>query len=206
MPLDDVWKTFHRSIGVHYTGRFGEVPPFPGVYAWFYPLRITSYDIDAFLAEVRSVHLYDARRNAIPQAAGASPFGWSLLKWQVALENSEASLIHPIRATWERLSEDAKAFDELRRVFLRASLLMPPLYVGKAVNLRDRCSAHVDSRSGFAERYESRAKDLGLRAGRVRDLILVTMRTEAVGGDTDEAERLVEEVLKLVARPPYGIT
>ena len=143
----------------------------------------------------------------MPHAQGASPLGWSLLRWRVALTNPAAPLADPIRATWSRLSkDDGGAFDELRRVLLQASLLMPPLYVGKAVDLRERCGAHIDSRSGFAKRYETRADELGLRARRVRDLILVTMRTEAVGQETDEAERLVEEILKLVARPPYGIT
>lgn len=206
MPLDDVWKTFNRSIGVHYTGRFSEVPPFPGVYAWFYPLRVTSHELETFLEEVRSVHLFDASKNSIPHAGGVSPFGWSKLDWRVALGNREASLPAQVRATWRRLAEDEAAFDELRRVLLRASLLMPPLYVGKSVNLSVRSSAHLDGRSAFANRYETRAKEIGLRARRVRDLILVTLRTEAVGGETDEAERLVEEVLKLVARPPYGVS
>jgi hypothetical protein len=206
MPLDDVWKTFDRSIGLHYTARFDQVPPFPGVYAWFYPLRVTSYELDTFLAEVRAVHLYDARRKARPSAAGSARFGWSILEWKAELNDPRTSLPEKCRATWERLAGEPEAFDDLRRVLLQASLLMPPLYVGKAVNLRTRCAAHLDGRSNFAERFEARAKEIGLQARRVRDLILVTMRTESVGDETDESESLVEEILKLVARPPYGVT
>ena len=46
MALNDVWRNLDREIGVVYRGRFENVPHEPGVYAWFYPLKITTDDIE----------------------------------------------------------------------------------------------------------------------------------------------------------------
>lgn len=205
MPLDDVWKTFQSSVGIFWKGRFDEVPPTPGVYAWFYPLRVTSFELDEFLREVRRVHLYDARTGREPYAGGINRVGWSSLHWTASLNNPDVRLSDDVRAAWEKLASEPAEFDKLRRVVLRASLLMPPLYVGKAINLRNRSSQHLSGRSDFASRFEHRAGELDLHASRVRDLLLVTLRTEEIGTENTGTERLVEEILKSVAKPPYGV-
>lgn len=205
MPLDDVWRTFQTSVGIFWKGRFDEVPPFPGVYAWFYPLRITSYVLDEFLDEVRKVHLFDPRTGSFPRVQAEGRLGWSLLKWSASLNNPQASLSSDMRHTWDQLVGDSDSFERLRRTILKASLLMPPLYVGKAINLRNRSSEHLASNSDFAKRYEKRACDLDLSAHRVRDLLLITLQTDTIRTDGSDTEALVEEILKVVARPAYGV-
>ena len=205
MPLNDVWKTFSKAIGIYFKATFENVPPAPGAYAWFYPLRVTTHDLQAFLDEVRLVHLYDARTKGKPQYEAAGRLGWSEVNVSVLLENPSSPAGKVATKTWAALVSDAERFDSLRRTLLRSSLLMPPLYVGKTNDLRNRCGQHLDGRTGFADRFESFATNAGLQARRVRDLLFVTILTEKVADGAGETEALVEEILKLVARPPYGV-
>jgi hypothetical protein len=205
MPLDDVWKTFGRTIGIHWKSTFDDLPSSPGVYAWFYPLRVTSHDLDAFLNEVRQIHLYDARTRGRPGYSGTARVGWSAVNWRLEMDNPDSDIIGTARTVWQMLSSNPIHFDELRRVLLRASLLMPPLYVGKATNIRRRCGQHLAGQTDFSKRFETRAAECGFSARRVSDLVLTVIRTENVASGTNETERLIEEILKLVARPPYGV-
>lgn len=206
MPLDDVWNSFQRTVEIFWKGHFDDVSPGSGVYAWFYPLRITSYDFDEFMEEVRRVHLYDARSGQEPTASGRERVGWSTVDWKLRFGDPPLPSNDAIRATWDSIASDERSFNNLRRVLLRASLLMPPLYVGKAVSLRTRCSNHLSGTSDFAMRYEKRAAEVALSARRIRDLLFVTIKTEDVGLHEEASEALVEEILKRVARPAYGLT
>jgi hypothetical protein len=205
MPLDDVWKTFQSNVGVYWRGRFDEVPPVAGVYAWFYPLRVTSYDLTEFLDEMRRVHLFDARARSVPCTSGRSRLGWSQVQWNLHLTNPTSLIPRSIEDAWQHAAANPECFDELRRVLLRSSLLMPPLYVGKAVNLRNRCSDHTSGSSDFSSRFENHAEQVSFSARRVVDLLFVAMRTEQVSERSADTEALVEHVLKLIARPPYGV-
>ena len=83
---------------------------------------------------------------------------------------------------------------------------MPPLYVGKAMNLRSRCFQHLDGNSSdFSERYVKYAEDSKLNARLVSDLILACVRMDGDVSSVANSEHLVEEILKAAARPPYGI-
>ena len=79
-----------------------------------------------------------------------------------------------------------------------------PLYVGKAQNLRVRCNAHLN-KSGFKKRFESYAREEKFPFTETKNLLLVTIKTEIVAERDAEIKDLVEEILKLVGRPPYGI-
>ena len=208
-PISDVWKTIEQDLRIFHSDNFDQIPSVSGVYAWFYPLHVTSYDLDEFLEEVRGVHLYDATEAGTPKLKrdGVARLGWSSLKWDgfIQLENPPTDISPTIRSAWEELKTDDGNFDSLRRVFMRASLLMPPLYVGKAKVLRDRCHRHIDGRSDFSTRYKKRAEQLELKCQEVSDLLLVSLTTSEVGKEDEEAEAVVEKVLNLVARPPYGI-
>src|SRR5688572_11717619 len=101
MGLDDVWKTIDTSLGAFWKGRFDQIPQAPGIYAWFYPLRVSSLDFDTFLAETRAVHLYEAREQSTPRAAGTSRLGWSELRFGVELANPAVAPHPNIRAVWD---------------------------------------------------------------------------------------------------------
>jgi len=208
-PISDVFfpETIRNELGIHFQDRdnFERIPPISGVYAWFYPLTVTSLDLDEFLNELRQVHLYDAREKASPGLEDAKRLGWFLVKTAIQFENPPTEISPTIRSTWKRLTENEARFDKVKRIFMRASLLMPPLYVGKATTLSERCHDHIRGETGFAQRYRSRAQELGFHCKEVSDLILLTLETSSAA-EEDASEKLVEKVLNLVGRPPYGVT
>jgi hypothetical protein len=208
-PLSDVFfpARIHEELGIHYKERdeFARIPAVSGVYAWFYPLLITSKDLDECLDRLRQVHLYDAHKQASPILKHDKRLGWSLVTTTIEFKNPPQHISPSMQSIWKESTQDDARFDKLQRVFLRASLLMPPLYVGKARVLSERCQDHIGGASGFAKRYGSRAKELRFHSREVSDLILVTLNTSSVEEEEqDMTEGLVEKILNLVARPPYG--
>ena len=184
------------------------IPSVPGVYAWFYPLYISrDQTLDAVLKELSAVHLYDASTEGRPRFDATTDFGWSEIQWVAEIVNRplpDAGESGNLREIWQEVSQDDIKFDQLERSLLRASILMPPLYIGKTRNLAARYNSHItDPRSGtFHSRFVSHAKKQKLRQKEVRDLLFVTLRTQDKGHDIEED--LVEGILKLVSRPPYG--
>ena len=100
---------------------------------------------------------------------------------------------------------------------LVASILMPPLYIGKTNDLRVRCRQHRSSskqeENNFHNRFENFTRNKKLNNGKeflttkVEDLIFVCIKTDTIGnlgGDESSTEVLLEEIFKLIATPPYG--
>ena len=94
---------------------------------------------------------------------------------------------------------------------MEASLLMPPLYVGKADNLRVRYTQHVEGAGPeanvFHTRFTTFARSVGLPLT-VSDLLFVCIRTDP---DTDRALRdanvneLLEHILMQLCQPPFSM-
>ena len=80
--IEDVWRTIDDELGIHCQDKdnFEQIPDAPGVYAWFYPLYVTSHDFDVFLEQIRKVHLYDAWSKGVPRLEDEAKVGWLLLK------------------------------------------------------------------------------------------------------------------------------
>lgn len=210
MPIDDVWRDYERRLEVFWFDTFENIPISPGVYAWFYPLRVNSLDMTRVLAEFRSVHLFDARGAGKPRVSGSGRLGWNHVNWSLELDNPSLSVSKALEDSWEKIVSDPDSveFEYLRTALLAASLLTSPLYIGKAQNLRRRCATHLHGGSDFARRFEKHAEELGLHSKRVQDLVLVTVRTNLPRNETSIQtfeEDLIETILNAVARPPYGV-
>src|SRR5262249_5848815 len=143
MSLNDVWRNINQEIGIFWKGRFDEVPVGPGVYAWFYPLRISTYDLSAFLEDVSRVLSLDARSNGPTSRAVRARLTWEEVALQVRVGPSAPRVPQDVEAVWSTVVADPASFERLRRVVMRGSLLMPPLYVGKTVSLSVRCHQHL---------------------------------------------------------------
>ena len=66
MRLNDVWLNVNKEIGFYTKETFERIPDGPGVYAWFYPLRITTEDPYQFIREVNLILNYDSNVNGKP--------------------------------------------------------------------------------------------------------------------------------------------
>lgn len=189
------------EIGFYTEETFEDVPPVSGVYAWFYPLRITTHNLGDFVAEVNKVFLYDSLKDDVPRRKDYFQFAWSQI--QVALELKATNFEYGRFAElWQKLIQDEQAFDEFRKSIMKASILMPPLYVGKTINLSIRCGQHRADGS-FHQRFERFAKKHSLSVRSISDLLFVCISTKAV--QNEQVEDLAEHILKNLAKPAYSI-
>jgi hypothetical protein len=212
MGLNDIWRNASREIGFYTKETFDSIPASPGVYGWFYPLRITSYDAESFVGEVNRVLNYDAGVKGSPRLSRDFDFKW--LRAAIAVElGPNAFQLGNFKKIWDDATNLPGGFEELRRTVMKASIFMPPLYVGKTSNLRLRCMQHIQGSNGgndFHNRYQQHASAVGAAARNVADLLFVCIK---LGGFEDAAEQptaggdlegLVEHLLKSLAKPPYS--
>ena len=184
------------------------IPEEPGCYAWFLPLWFYSSDLNELMQIVGDVLGYDRKQEKEADAG----FTWESVKLRVR-RVAKIRATETIHSTWERVCADAQAKRELQQTMLEASLLMPPLYVGKTKNLRQRYLQHVEgnnSGNDFHTRFTECASDLGLTIG-VSDLLFVCIRTEQKSAQLppevaeDDLEGLVEQVLMQFCQPPFSL-
>lgn len=213
MVTNDVFYDLTRHIGVFWEDTFDEVPDVPGIYAWYYPLRIVSIDLQTLLRELTTVFNFDSTVKG--------PVAWRsdvTLCWRtVHVEAKEAPRHQDLSAVlaerWNRLIQDSSELANFRQQLLAASILLPPLYIGKAEKLQTRCFQHIrgNDDNGFHSRFETFAKENRLASPRVEKLIFacVRVRDPAESGADEPPEgsiaRLLEGILQLAGCPPYGM-
>ncbi len=163
------------------------------------------------MTEVNTVLNYDAGSRGVPHAQGVFPFRWQRATVDVELA-AKTFQMQNYAALWKEVTEDQARFERLRESVMKASLFMPPLYVGKTVNLSARCAQHVDGTgkaNDFHNRYNDFAARVAASAREVRDLLFVCVRVPSEDTDQDDfdggdVEGLVEHMLKSMAKPPYS--
>lgn len=211
MALSDVWRDPGRQINVYTGTRFERVPAVPGVYAWFYPLRLTHFELRPLIEEVQKVLFFDAATNDFAERNTELSFVWRRIKLGIKeLPEPWAPFGGYLGEAWEKVTADDAAFSAFRQALMKASIFLPPLYVGTASNLYVRCWQHINGARGntFHDRYETFAAQQNLTAPLVRDLLFACIPIDAEaleivsGGTTAE---LVEGVLKVLSRPPFGL-
>ena len=186
-----------------------KIPELPGCYAWFLPLWFYTSDLDELMKVVSGVLDYDQQ----PEKEVAAPFTWQFVKLRIR-RGTTIQVTDSVRTTWKRLLADDLAQGALQETLLEASLLMPPLYVGRTRNLRQRYLQHTagrgDDKNDFHSRFSACAAALQLQLS-VSDLLFVSIRTKTelsqVLADvaTDDVESLLEQILMQFCRPPFSL-
>ena len=216
MANSDVWKDISSYIEVYTSVTFDKVPVVPGVYAWFYPITPPSKNIEDLEVELSTILNYDSKLEGEKRGKGNIEFNWKNLEVNVS-EEPKKDFPDIAKQQWDEFKQDNNIYRDLQKIMYVASILMPPLYIGKTNNLRVRCRQHRTStneeKNSFRNRFETFTKDKLLkndknfRYRRVEDLIFVCIRTDTLGGIENSgtnSEVLLEEIFKLLANPPYG--
>jgi hypothetical protein len=203
MSLNDIWRNVSSEIGFFTKETFDDVPVYPGIYAWFFPLRITTQDVDEFLRQVSTIFNYDSQVEGKPLANTNFQLGWNQLSQTLTVENMETNLAE-LKKVWELYSRDKEEFDELRNVIMRSSIFIPPLYVGKSNNLRRRCFEHINGTKkgkNFHQRYQDYALQNKIPACKVSDLLFVCIKTFKT---KLKLEDLIEKIMLSLSKPAYS--
>ena len=212
LKLNDVWRNVNTEIGFYTKERFDQVPAGPGVYAWFYPLRIVTKDPYEFISEVNTVLNYDAYVKGEPVKESEVKFAWKTIILKMKLNFRKPNLESFI-SIWNEAVKHEQAFNKLRQIIMKASIFISPLYVGKTNRLQQRCLEHVsgnDRINDFHKRYTEFARSKGIRGGKVSDLLFVSIKTidetlDESNLNIENLECLVEEIMKYLSKPIYSI-
>jgi len=216
VSINDVWRDLDKNIHVFQKTNFDDIPDTSGVYAWFYPIKVKSLELDKLFDEINKVYFYDSLKAGPPHDTVSIDFSWRKIEIDVCEKTNQTSsnLPQDIYTSWETISKNDEKFTILRKILMASSILMPPLYVGKAKRLDERCRQHRKSRGEkgtFKTRFEEYAKNMNLSVQSVDELIFVCVYTSDIGDEDnlndsyDNPRSLVEEILKRAARPPYGL-
>jgi len=194
-----------------------DIPSVGGCYAWFLPLWILREDLEGLLEVMNRLFRYEPE----PEQALDASFNWETVGLTVR-RSTEASGLGPDSVeTWKALISNPETRLALERILLEASLLMPPLYVGRTNSLWRRYTEHVNGRArdrgGFYSRFRQCLKALDLQEElEVRDLLFVCITTEPGSGlvhPSDELRdvmnepkvtSLIEGILMQICRPPFS--
>ena len=186
------------------------IPETAGCYAWFVPLWLYREDLDEFLRAVSTLVNYEPD----PEKSVDAPFNWERVRFLVR-RDVDARPTDQKRETWNRVLRDPEARDALQRSLIEASLLLPPLYVGKAANLRRRYLQHAQGTgdgNDFHRRFAACAETSKLPLS-VSDLLFVCIRTPtephtAPGNASvasEELDLLTEQILMQLCHPPFSL-
>ena len=186
------------------------IPESPGCYAWFLPLWIYRDDLRDLMRLVGDLLSYDY---PTPERQTTARFSWETLNLSVR-RNADISLTDDICATWDDVIHDERCRPAIQQILIEASLLMPPLYVGRTSSLRRRYLDHTDARAlhknTFHSRFSQCVKALGLKIA-VSDLLFVCITTpvelrRALANTTDtRLNAMLERVLMQCCRPPFSL-
>ena len=186
------------------------IPALPGCYAWFLPLWLYVDSLDKIVERVMKIVDYEPK----PEKTVSAEFQWQSVEFGVQHRARLRSVSEGDRATWQRLVANPPGRDALERCLLEASLLMPPLYVGRTNNLRRRYLEHTDlvhdDYNKFNKRFLDHMRHLEIKL-RVSDLLFVCVKTpsdlESTLGvyGSGEVESLIEHLLMQFCRPAYSL-
>lgn len=216
MVLNDVWRTIGSEVGFYYESNFDDIPASPGVYAWFYPLRVLSRSptaLQQLVGEVQALLNYESVAGGPAAKEAILPFAW--WSWSIVAARTPKPLLlsEPLNRAWTDIAANDALFSDFQQSLLKASILMPPLYVGKADNLNIRCAQHLrgaHASNDFHRRFEDFARQLSLPIRSVRQLVFACVRTGAPAEDghnssESPAHQLLEGIMKSICAPPYGV-
>lgn len=182
------------------------IPEKPGCYAWFVPLWIYRDDLTALMRVIRNLRSYDAQ----PEKEVKADFTWQSVDLLVS-RTERIRISGEVTKTWQRALADPAARRAMQRLLLEASLLMPPLYVGRTNSLKRRYTQHTkNSGSTFHRRFASYTQTLGISLP-VSDLLFACLCTETSVSkdlgrfDDRELTSLIEHILMNACRPSFSI-
>lgn len=184
------------------------IPEFPGCYAWFLPLWLYREDLDEFIRLVSTFFSYEET----PEKEVEAPFTWESVNLRVR-RSARIRANDENRTTWQRILSNHEAKDALQQVLMEATLLTPPLYVGRTNNLKRRYLQHTGGdrdKNTFRARFTDHVAKYGFKIG-VSDLLFICIQTQKdvsrIFDDLGEKNLnlLIEQILTQFCRPPFSL-
>jgi hypothetical protein len=206
MNLADVWREVPKRIGFFTKETRELIPETPGFYAWFLPLWLYDQNPSRFVQIVESVFLCDRDRPHFAEDEATVQLNWDSIG--LAVRRVATARVSPnLEALWSNVIGNPGLKATFEQALMQASILLPPLYVGKADSLRVRYDQHVSATSLFCTRFTRYCQHLGLQIS-VTDLLFVCIETPFIvaAEHRDPALNfLLEQLVMALSRPPFSM-
>jgi hypothetical protein len=167
----------------------GRIPPLPGVYAWFRTIEFKPGAVDDQAQFVNAIRRRATHQYGVVRAGFLGPnYDVSVTPRtdpDLAMPALEGACQHPEFRAW------------FQTVLRAVGGFLPPLYVGKAGNLRTRLSTHLKPGSDLRLRLES----AGIELDEVVIRYVIVPRRETEKG----LEREIEALLSYYLVPGFTI-
>lgn len=214
MDLTDLWRSVEKRIGFNTFQTSKLIPEEPGVYGWFIPLWLpeNTENAQAYISRIGQYFLYDSTIEGVAEKKTDIKFSWEAfelnLKRKLKSETTEE-----LERLWSNMMNDEESYNAFSRALMEASLLLPPLYIGKTNNLRARYFDHVNGsnrKNDFHKRFSEFTRFTETQMG-VGDLLFVSVKTgyevNKVFVDREDLElnSLLEQVVMRIATPAFSL-
>lgn len=213
MSLNDELLSLDKKIKYYTLETFKNVPAESGVYAWFYPLRLQGTDLARLIDEVNFVFNFCHDNPESLNSSVSFQMGWRnyVLESELKRLNDSSSLINSWNKFLENQTDDLDSLEivQAKKIIFIASVMMPPLYIGKTIDLHSRCFQHIlgngenNTFHNRFKRYVSNNNRISCRE--VEDLIFACISTKQFGLDDKNYESLFEKILMNLVKPIFSI-
>jgi len=205
-----LWANFQDRIGFFTKETASRIPERPGVYGWFFPLYLYSCDLDDFVELVSNLLNYDASCQSVPHQNAEMMFNWDSI--QISATRRRSGVVtDEMRRGWDKIFSSDEELPLLSQALMESSIFLPPLYVGRATNLKERYHQHAEQpnleKNTFATRFAKHASNAGLII-EVCDLLFVCVFTERDAGEilrSKVVNGVLEQVLMRLSAPPFSV-
>lgn len=137
MEIVDVSDIINKTI---------TLPNSPGVYSWYRKLIVDPTNQNYFIDSIEDLLLADTWPKTMSGLGRIGPY-----KTEMNASPAKRTLSRSKENIAVKLGKDQNQMAEFANILLSASIFQPPLYVGKAKNLRVRINTHIRRDSKFAK-------------------------------------------------------
>lgn len=211
MNIIDVWLDVSKRIYFFTKETCEQIPEKPGIYAWFIPLWLYKEDILELLDVLNEILLYDSECKGVPEKTVDVQFNWSPIK--VSLTKTYATSIgEELKQKWNEAMSNKESKEALEQTLMEASIFMPPLYVGKTKNLRDRYLQHVNGSPYIKNEFHTRFTEFANKKTerlpiKISDLLFACILTDSRSSkylNSEDINTFIERILLNLCKPIFS--
>ncbi|MCF6203447.1 MAG: hypothetical protein L3J59_07220 [Methylococcaceae bacterium] len=195
LDIEDV-----RSIRGHMFGRLrrskNKIPDKAGVYIWRYWPNMNSHSADDILELINKLQNNfpsqeeNLSNSRLTVTVERTPFGKKYGNKFLGIDNKNK--VDSFKRIIKKNEEARLSLIHTLEVLVASS---PPIYIGKANNLRKRLSEHFDSETNLLSNIYN--------AGISLDDIYISYIIDDISSDVDAVTTTIEEILQRLTNPPY---
>jgi len=209
-----VWSQINKKLGFYTYKTRHKIPTASGIYGWFVPLWLWDKykDGKSYIEAIAKIFLYEPKADKdTSNFLQNIVFNWEKINISPDKERNYKDS-ESLENNWDKMKSNDKMKKAFEKALMEASLFLPPIYIGKSVNLRDRYESHIkgsNDKNDFHYRFEEYAEehDIDLK---VSELIFVCIQTPKVLNEFGDEEKnnlheLLEQVVMRISGPAFSI-